>query len=309
MKYVKNLIPEKYRIEMNFDKEIQNSQSKQLIQKSDLVGLNYLAASIFGILFLFNIFNRFYSGLFFLLIGLVFLPAVHNSIENALRFKFYWKIKSVLISILLIFAFVSLNGYFEQEKIVEEQNRKIEIAKAEKARLEKARIDKLEQQRKDSFEYFNSLAIGFDSKNNFTKAISNYNNALKYSKSETEINYQIAVCYSKLNKYTDAIKYFSKALTQGRNESEIYYEIALCELKLGKKQEALVHLKSSGTTKANKLREKINPIIREITGHNIYLECCDGTTSNAVGKRGACSHHGGVCKTVNEPIYREYRKY
>lgn len=46
---------------------------------------------------------------------------------------------------------------------------------------------------------------------------------------------------------------------------------------------------------------------RELTARTRYYKrsrCCDGTTSSATG-RGACSHHGGVCRIENVP-YKEY---
>lgn len=53
-------------------------------------------------------------------------------------------------------------------------------------------------------------------------------------------------------------------------------------------------------------------ILRQLTKYvaawNYYSKCCDGSRSESTG-RGACSHHGGVCKSMKEPIYRYKYSY
>jgi tetratricopeptide (TPR) repeat protein len=62
----------------------------------------------------------------------------------------------------------------------------------------------------------------------------------------------------------------------------------------------------------NALDLKSCKILRELTKYishwNYYSICCDGSRSGSTG-RGTCSHHGGVCRTMKEPVYRYKYSY
>jgi len=311
LKYVDDLIPDQFKVNINIDNQVYYSHQNSIEKVPNYTALLNIAALFFGVLFIVNISTRFYSGLFFLFIGLLFLPNIHKSIENLFRFKFYWKIKGVLLSVLLIFAILSLSGYIKKEQIIAENNRKIEQIRIEKIRIENERLEKIEKQRTDSLNYYTLFADSLFTKNQFYKAYNLYNAAIKFCNNDKfKILHRQGLCYFHLGKYKDAINLYTAAINSKKSDySDILYERAICYLKLNKKQEAINDLKHSGISKANEMYEKLNPIIKEITGYNTYLICCDGTTSDAVGRQGACSRHGGVCRTVSEPIYREYRKY
>jgi hypothetical protein len=49
--------------------------------------------------------------------------------------------------------------------------------------------------------------------------------------------------------------------------------------------------------------EILRDLTRYVAGWNYYSICCDGSRSESTG-RGTCSHHGGVCRSKKEPIYR-----
>ncbi len=112
-----------------------------------------------------------------------------------------------------------------------------------------------------------------------------------------EENYQDAeITYRKLeNKDKDSESY---ALIMRGN----------CYLAVKKEETAVKHFfkaMKKGDKEAEELYNKYNPA-KKVFSHYI-VRCCDGSISSHSGQ-GACSHHGGVCKS-REKVYKDVRKY
>lgn len=313
MKYNPDLIPEKYKPKIEIDKYL-GQEKKINKQKSNLTALFYIIAGFFGILFLANIFTRFYAGIFFLSIGLIILPSIHNLIEKILIFSFNWKIKTGFISILLIPAFLFTASYkVEEDKIAEQERIATEI-KIKKEKAEKEEQERIEKQRIDSLNYFVHRTDSLKNKKKYKAAILGYENALKFCKpkEENELKFKQAQTLFLARKYDDAIKKYTNFIDNRIFTSESYYERALCFHKKRKIQKAVFDLNKAielGNNKAHEFHEKINPLRKRIISYSAYYICCDGTKNYGYVKRGSCSHHGGVCRTGKEPNYENYRKY
>jgi len=231
------------------------------------------------------------------------LPAIHNKIEKTLRFTFNWKIKSSVILILFIPAFLISSNYIAKEKEIAKQDKIEQEIRISKEKAEKEKQAQIEQMRVDSLNYYTQTANELLLKAKYEQAFKKYEKAKLFTTSKSDFDFKQGQCLSGMKKFDDAIAFFSNS-----GSSDALYERAICYQKTGKIQEAVNDLKKAielGNPDAEKLHNKINPILRKIIGYNTL--CCDGTTSDARG-RGACSSHGGVCNW-NNPIYQEYRKY
>lgn len=244
-------------------------------------------------------------------ISTLFIPSTESGWENVLRIKLVPKVKLFITGLLIIFSIpVSIASHHFQLK---KEKEKALLAKEEKQKKELE--EKNETIRKDSLNYYLKL-LNAPSKDidGALRLIDRANTFAKFSdeldqltnKRNTLRSLQIDLLIKNRN-YRDALGKLDDLIAQNKNVDH-YYQRAICYQKLKQPQEAVNDLNAAialGSTAAQRLYNKINPLRRRIIGY--VTRCCDGTTSNARG-RGACSWHGGVCNW-NEPEYQEYRQY
>lgn len=185
-----------------------------------------------------------------------------------------------------------------------------EIEREQREREEALELFRLENLRKGSLHFFNTLSDSVFEINQITKSVAYLDSALSYSNSNEEdalISKRASRLFA-IRKYDLALEDYTLLIRAAQDLSGNYYQRALCFEKLKKRQEAVNDLRKSidqGNENAKSLYEKINPERKKISYY--ITRCCDGSTSSAKG-RGACSHHGGVCNW-NDPVYVTYRKY
>lgn len=118
-----------------------------------------------------------------------------------------------------------------------------------------------------------------------------------------KFNNQSGILYLIKKNNKKAIGEFKKAIKVEPKNDVYLYNLGVSYLNVKNKSKAKSYFKQSMELgNKNSCKE-----YREITARVKYFKrsrCCDGTTSSALG-RGACSHHGGVCKLENVP-YKEY---
>lgn len=223
--------------------------------------------------------------------------------HNELRGKL--KIAAVVVPVSFGIGYV---GYLNHQK---QERARIERAQAEEERM---RIEEEKKQlelraKKDSSQFYLDLATKYFDRKRYRQAIVNLDSAILVYPENYDARFKKGIALQKMRRYREAIDVLDElSVKTNQYESDVHLIKGQCFLKLKKKEEAIVEIyKASelGNANAQKLYEKVNPIIKEIIGYR--TRCCDGTTSYSTG-RGTCSHHGGVCKW-NEPIYRERRKY
>lgn len=223
----------------------------------------------------------------------------HNELKRKL------KIVAIVVPISIGIGYVGYSNHQEQEKERIER----EQAEAERLRIEKEKIRLELKVTKDSSQLYLDLGLKDFERKRYKQSIVNLDSALLIFPENYEAQFKKGIALKERRKYQDAIDVLDDLSRKtSQYKSEIHLIKGQCFLKLKKKENAIVQVYESaelGNEEAQKLYDKINPIIKEITGY--ITRCCDGSTSYSSG-RGACSHHGGVCKR-NEPIYRERRKY
>ena len=116
-------------------------------------------------------------------------------------------------------------------------------------------------------------------------------------------NNQSGILYTIQKKNKSAISEFKKAIVAEPKNDTYLYNLGITYLNLRNKKGAKSYFKQAMDL-GNKNACKEYRELTAITKYNKRSRCCDGTTSSVLG-RGACSHHGGVCKLVNVP-YKEY---
>ncbi|MEO8787300.1 MAG: hypothetical protein ABI378_09505 [Chitinophagaceae bacterium] len=217
--------------------------------------------------------------------------------------KTIW-ILSVLGFCLIILGLFSNQQY---EKITEKSLQKEQIIETEVRNESDAKDSALKKKQEKTALYISS-AEKFIELKNFKKATTLLDSAaLEYPESH-KISYQRGVIFFLTGRYTKAILQLDRVSESEVDVDNLHFIKAKCYLKEGRKQEAIPELRQSitlGNVDAERLYNKVNPIIRRIVGYRTL--CCDGTISDA-RERGACSWHGGVCNW-NDPIYEESRKY
>lgn len=223
----------------------------------------------------------------------------HNELKGKL------KIAAVAVPVSLGIGYVGYSNHQKQEKERIER----EQVEAERIRIEEEKKRLAIQAKIDSSQVYLDLATKDFDRKRYKQSIINLDSALLVYPENYEAQFKKGIALKERRKYQDAIDELDNLSRKtGQYKSEIHLIKGQCLLKLKKKEDGIVQIYEAselGNEEAQKLYDKVNPIIKEITGYR--RRCCDGTTSYASGK-GACSHHGGVCKW-NEPIYRERRKY
>jgi tetratricopeptide (TPR) repeat protein len=301
--YVPDLIPKEHQVLTEYFKRHANTPSTQSGKIWQTVSM--VAAIIFFLAAIANVFNHFWLGILLGLLGFIFLPKGQRWIEKNLQFQLSPKIKTGFSAAFLVASGFVSSHYAKVDKEIAYQ-KKVEVEKKEQARIESEII---EMARIDSLNYYLEKADKLSGKKQFNQAIDAYGFALNFAgKQKTDILSKKATCLVSSGKYEAAITEITSLLDAGQRSSDLYFQRAICYNKRGKIEDAVGDLQTAikmGNADADKLHDKINPVRRRITGYQ--TRCCDGSISYARG-RGACSHHGGVCNW-NDPIYQEYRKY
>lgn len=312
MRYVSGLIPEYLKVLPDYFKEKEYIKTKK---RGGVTALNYIGAIFFFLLAL-SFIDHFILTIFYGIIGFFILPRGHAFLEKKGRFKYTRKIKALSVALLFIISLPVAGAYLSADA---EEAR---LAKLEEQRIEKQRKEdqRLKQIRKDSFDHLINTVGILEKENKLTEAESVLKNAQLLASTASEVSIvnngkeELSVLKAnelfKKRKYREALQLYTELARNRPHDEEILYNKAICHKSLREIQYAVNSLKSAmslGSSKAEKLHEKINPIRKRIVGYRTL--CCDGSfsPSNAKG-RGACSHHGGVCNW-NYPIYQEYRKY
>lgn len=206
----------------------------------------YLLVFFAGIFVLANIITRFYVGLFYLTIGLLMIPKIHRKIEEKLKFSFNWKIKTVVIILLMIPVFVLTPHYVAKEKLFAEQKRINQENRIKKEKEEIAEKERNVKMRMDSLSYFTSKADSLKKRKKYSAADKNYKKALTFSDTKDEaILTKHAQCLYAIGKYADAILVYNDLIYQSASKASLLYERAICYNKTKKIQEAVNDLQEA----------------------------------------------------------------
>ena len=134
--------------------------------------------------------------------------------------------------------------------------------------------------------------------------------ARSYMKDSFKIQIELSEKHYQLEEYKTANTLIGRALKIKNNDvdairlaANIAYERKFKKTAI-KYFEQLNDMKSLDKESCNKLRE----LTRYIAAWHSYSLCCDGSRSESTG-RGTCSHHGGICRSLTEPIYRYKYNY
>ncbi len=114
---------------------------------------------------------------------------------------------------------------------------------------------------------------------------------------------QKGVLFSLIKKNNFAIPLFKEAIQIEPKNDQYYYNLGISYLNIKNKTKARKFFKQSMELGNKEACYEYRELIARTRYYQIS-RCCDGTSSNSVG-RGACSHHNGVCRIENVP-YKEY---
>lgn len=240
------------------------------------------------------LFFKFWNGVALLSLGVYLYPAVQKRIAERLGLHYSYRSNMVavgLVSLLLLTNYSYDAGQSDGQRSEDRANEiKQQALVASQKRSASLLVDSARQ---------------FLNQKSYKKALATIDRSLELAPGNDTAELTKAAIQFELGHYGEAIA----ALDNISNTSpEAHFLKAKCLIKTGPAASALTDLKiasESGIPEAGKLYNKVNPIIRKLSGY--ITRCCDGSISYARG-RGACSHHGGVCDW-NEPVYEEYRKY
>lgn len=266
--------------------------------------LKFILANIWATLLTFCglilFFSRFWSGFVLVCIGLLFYPAVQRRIAGRLGPR-PRRNRNMIIGVLTVLLFVVNHPYEQRSQILIKQQQLIEAQKQEKEiKRQQLVVQQLEQSR-----LYADSALKLSGQGKYQQALVLIDSSILLSPGNEAAWYAKASIHNELKQYDEvilALNNMASISPEGRMLR------ARCFIKTGQPQSAIPDLKiiaESGNAEAERLYDKVNPIIREITGY--ITRCCDGSISYSSG-RGTCSHHGGVCDW-NEPVYEEHRKY
>lgn len=306
MNYLPNLIPERSKLPKELEKMVIHQDAGHQRTASQI--FSYLASAIFFCAGLVHLFSRFWQAFFFILVALAFWPPIHYRLEEALRFRFNWRIKGVLVALLWSTALL-LGTQYEKKEIAEQAALEQEKLRLEKeAALEKQRAEAREQFRTSQLkEHKRQVFLHAQEKNE--EAFRHLDSALRYCAGDSiPLVHLRGKLLMEFGSYEDALAVLTHLIPTAFHTDSILYDRALCHEKLGLRKEAVVDLLKAanrGHEKAGALYEKLNPVKRRISHY--VTRCCDGSISSARGQ-GACSHHDGVCNW-NEAVYENYREY
>lgn len=232
-------------------------------------------------------------------------PLGQGWLEKGFRFKLVHGARLIFCGLLFTLSLPLYPYYLGREQ---EAARLAEI-KYQKAVQFSADSLKREQLREDSLKTLLARISGENVKQVLSD-LSLANGLVKNAADQSSFRESKRVVAFKLlnaEQYREALTLI-KSLLAEKSEAELFYCRAVCYLKTDSIRLAVADLdsaKAGGYKPAVKLYNKVNPLIKHITGYCTL--CADGTISYATG-RGACSWHGGVAEW-NHPMYETSRKY
>lgn len=133
-------------------------------------------------------------------------------------------------------------------------------------------------------------------------AIELFDQILREYPSKIHYEYRLGVLYEHHEDNRKMLKHYKAYLNKEGNKhrAEVCNSLGVYYMEHKNKWQAKKYFKEGmelgNENCCNNYRE-----LSAVTRYNTYSRCCDGSTSSATG-RGACSHHGGVCKIVHEPL-------
>lgn len=312
MRYVADLIPEKYKIRPDYFK----GSGKNVRPFGKKAGIVSGLLAVFFFLFALVHLQHLPLCMLSIILGLGLLPSIHRWLERKGQFDFTPTIKRTLYVAMLL-PLGLMTGYFSKEDataahelfLQQQEHKRLEVLAAAKDSVRRDSLNiglsLLKSQREKghlsdtqiqlTLSHLDSLAVAPDEK----KALAGIRLAIARDNAVKLVN---------AGKYRPAIAALSALLSENPQDATLLYHRALCYDKIGAAEPAVRDLQlamKAGSSTAEKYHDKINPVKKRITGY--VTRCCDGSTSGAKG-RGACSWHGGVCNW-NEPEYETYRKY
>lgn len=131
-----------------------------------------------------------------------------------------------------------------------------------------------------------------------------YKKALKDLPNDYHLTLKTADYYFDLKKYNTAKSYYKKCISISDTIAVAFNNLGVCYGNLKSKKKAIynykkaIKIEGNGGMACKNLREATKKVARWIP----YSECCDGTTSSSTGQ-GACSSHGGVCRSMKRAVY------
>lgn len=233
------------------------------------------------------------------------LAEYENDREAFFNHELKPKLKLGLIASPLILVLVLLINQNNTARAAE----KLETARieAENRRIVRERQLEIVENNNRNFERYMFLANENLNKSYYKSTAKYLDSALLiYPKNKEALNLKGNTLF-KSKKYSHSAEFYKENI-EIFDKGEAYFMIANSYQKLGNKEEAILYAYRSSdqnNLKGDSLYNKLNPLETYISRYT--TRCCDGTTSSSSG-RGACSHHGGVCKW-NDPIYSKRRKY
>ncbi|GAB4022732.1 hypothetical protein GCM10028808_71110 [Spirosoma migulaei] len=307
--YIPDLIPDQHRVLPDYFREADISNKHSVTSAVDI--LWWVLAVVAAIVSLFVWSHHAGFGLSLLLLAFFASPWGRKRLENALRFRFTFWLKTGILSVLALSSSLTGHQYSNRLEAERETERLVAVAKkkAEEAAFRQRTL------RLDSLHTYLTKADASIRKGTYAKAIGLYKQSLQLA-TDTNATEQhqahigLAIGYFQSKQYQLALQAYDQLVSTTSNDTEFRYKRALCYQRLGQKTDALADLykaSKDGYAPATKLYNQLNPELRRILYYQTV--CCDGSysPSNAKG-RGACSHHGGVCNW-DKPIYETYRKY
>lgn len=252
--------------------------------------------------------------LVFGLAGFILLPQGKAWLEKAGRFRLTGYITAGAIVILALVS-APLMAYYSHADAVAAEARRLEDQRRQAAAQAAA---EQRRQKDDSLQLYLNAADSFGQKGRFEDASHRLLKAGEFAvddsgktviaNAQRDLQETQAIALAKSGNYAAALPKLTGLIDAGHAGNMVRYYRAVCYTHAGLVLDAVNDLKpilNTGNEDADKLYDRINPIVKHITGY--VTRCRDGSTSYAKG-RGACSHHGGVANW-NDPIYETSRKY
>lgn len=310
MKYIPGLVPPEHKVLPEYFNEAQTKPSAGRKAANVLRLLAALALFIAGLVVIYHPLLT----LLIALIGFVLLPQGKAWLEKTGRFRLTASITAgaaaiVALTLIPLFVFYSHADAVAAAalKLQEQKQQAADLAAAEKRR-----------QQGDNLQAYLNIADSLSNKGKFDEASHKLGQAREFAlndsgraviaSAENGLQETQAITQAKNGNYAAALPKLTALIDAGKGGSTTRYYRAVCYVHAGIILDAVNDLKlilGTGNGEADKLYDRINPIVKHITGY--VTRCRDGSTSYAKG-RGACSHHGGVANW-NDPIYETSRKY
>lgn len=309
MRYIPDLVHEEKKILKDYFKGESKAHYKMSKASSTFAYLGFFFLIITSIVFI----KHPVLLTIIILLAIIVVPNGHYWIEKTFRFRFKLPIK-LAVCIPMLIACFTLAFYYMSLDEKAELDHQLVLKEQERKRVEE---EKIAQERKEKLIVYLDSAMMLSKAGHLDKALLVVDSAFifavddenKKMLSEQRADILVIGAEKLIEKYQykKAIPILDDVISAQYNNRNALYNRAICLSKIGNTKDAVRDVKKAmglGHPDAEKLHEKINPLLKRITGY--HTVCCDGSTSYSSG-RGTCSHHGGVCGTA--PDYEKYRKY